>query len=589
MNFFETNFTKHYFWNKPHKWFLAFLLSPIHFAEMHYKKKYHLNFVHAKKLFIFDITLLLSIIIIFSASIFWWTYDPTITDLIYININQNDTKIKSGDYITYNINYKNESTVKIKNPILKIDLPEGFIFDKSEPYDFDQNLNQFTLKDLGPNKDEKISISGWFYGTPNEHYFIHTTLSYNQEDRKKTEEKYIPLITIPRDSVLETKITANKNIIYLGNTEISYIIKNTGKLDIKNIEINLDNEYIKNDTENNIIKIENLAPDEEYKLKTNLNLKDTKNASKITYSVTPSIMVNEKEIDQKTVEHEFNILHPRLEMKTAWENNNQTLKPGETILLNLAIKNTGDTNLNNLELVLPIDKSVINLEKMMNLNKNSKYINNNLEISDLSNLKNLKINESTNINIYVPVLNYPQGTDILLALTPIIKSNITDTEFTFDTETKTSEIKIGTNIKFDKTINYYTSEGDQIGRGPNPPQINKESKYWVFLEIENTSSKINNLKLNTTLANNIIFTGKTSVSKGDNIIYNKTNNNIYWKLYSLNPHEKVGIYFKIAFTPQNSDELDNITILKNINLKTFDTYIEESLELYQAVLVLNNN
>ena len=55
MKFFEEHLTIHHFFHAPHKWFLALLISPIHAAEMHYKRNYHLRFAHARKLFLFDI------------------------------------------------------------------------------------------------------------------------------------------------------------------------------------------------------------------------------------------------------------------------------------------------------------------------------------------------------------------------------------------------------------------------------------------------------------------------------------------------------------------------------------------------------
>src|SRR3989338_10602091 len=79
MHFFETHFTRDTLFHKPHKWFLALLVSPIHAAELYYKKRYHLNFVHARKLFAFDMALLAGIIALVGTVIFLFAYDPTVT------------------------------------------------------------------------------------------------------------------------------------------------------------------------------------------------------------------------------------------------------------------------------------------------------------------------------------------------------------------------------------------------------------------------------------------------------------------------------------------------------------------------------
>src|SRR3990167_8605456 len=60
MKFYEEHATFHHFKHNPHKWFAAILISPLHHAEMRYKQTYHLRFAHAKKLFVFDMMLILS-------------------------------------------------------------------------------------------------------------------------------------------------------------------------------------------------------------------------------------------------------------------------------------------------------------------------------------------------------------------------------------------------------------------------------------------------------------------------------------------------------------------------------------------------
>lgn len=583
MKFFEKYLNLDSLKNNPFRWLIAFLSSPVYYAEKHYQKVYHLNFIHARKLWIFDMTLLISILISAVFGLFWWTYDPTITDLIYVNIDQQETRIKSGDYVNYKVNYKNDSTVKIENPILKIDLPEGFVFDKTDYDSFDSEKKEFYLKELDPNENDYFSFSGWFYGTPHEDHFIHLNLSYNQENKKRQEEKNVPIITIPRGSVLEMELIAQDNILYRKNTPITYKIKNTGELAIKNIEIPLETEYFYVSNNSNIINIDLLKSGEEMNFDATLHLKETGAMKNIDYSILASLEINNKKINQEKISHNFTIIHPEIEIENTWENNLEKIKPANNIKLNIKITNTGDVRLNNLEISLPIDTSIINTNKILNLNENSSYNN---KIFKISKIAQLDINEEKNIEIIIPILDYPLGTDIKLIMTPIIRSEIADNPNIFEKESQSSEIKIGTSVIFSQSLNYYTNEGDQIGRGPNPPELDKESKYWVFIEIENNSSRIKDLNLKSKLANNISFTGKTSVTKGDNLFFNEKNKEISWQLQTLNPHEKAGVYFEIAFSPKTIDELSNFKVLENTSLSSFDTYIETQLEFFEKELKL---
>ena len=106
MKYVTEHLTKHHLIHAPHKWFLAFLCSPIHWLEIYYKKRYHLNFTHARKLFLFDMMLLSLIVVLIGSTIIWFNYDPTIDELVYVSIKPSQDKMISGDYVSFEINYK---------------------------------------------------------------------------------------------------------------------------------------------------------------------------------------------------------------------------------------------------------------------------------------------------------------------------------------------------------------------------------------------------------------------------------------------------------------------------------------------------
>src|SRR3989339_270956 len=86
MKFVEEHLTTHHLFHKPHRWFLAFLLSPFHAAAKHYANRYHLRYVHAKKVFTFDLLLLFSTLILIGATLFLYTYDPSVTSFVSLTI-----------------------------------------------------------------------------------------------------------------------------------------------------------------------------------------------------------------------------------------------------------------------------------------------------------------------------------------------------------------------------------------------------------------------------------------------------------------------------------------------------------------------
>ncbi|HBU07481.1 MAG TPA: hypothetical protein DEB09_05370 [Candidatus Magasanikbacteria bacterium] len=577
MQFFTEHFNTHHLLHHPHKWFLALLVSPIHFAEIHYEKKYHLNFVHAKKLFVFDITLLLLAITLFISTIFWFTYDPTITKLVYLNIKTTNSRVASGNYVEYTINYKNENPLPLISPILAINLPNGFILDQAIPADKFQN-NFFTLDNIMPKTTGSVTIKGWIYAIPEQDNHITATLAFKQSGKEKYEEKSTLLIKTLRGSVLNTKIESQKIILPNDNIPIKIIIKNTGEKTLNNITIPLPNsseiKFVSKDLGQTNITINELKPNEEQVFFLNLitNISDN-NKKNIDLNLTPQLEINRTKINQTTLTYRLDIARPKTNSTAVWQNNIEKAKPNETVQLKINLKNTGNINLINPKIELPITGSIVNVEQLKNLN-NGTYKNQIFTIP----LDNLEINSTKELIINIPINNFPQGgNDLLFSLSPRLNSSLNNITNNYSEIIESPAIKIGTNLLLNPEIRYFTNEGDQLGRGPLPPQVNKETKYWAVINLTNGTSKLSNVNLSVQLPNYIVWTGKTSVTNGSDIRYNAKNNTASWVSNSLSAHENAGIYFELALTPTTEMRGSSPILVQNIAINGLDSYINETV------------
>ncbi|KKQ27879.1 MAG: hypothetical protein US42_C0004G0018 [Candidatus Magasanikbacteria bacterium GW2011_GWC2_37_14] len=590
MQFFTTYFTKHHFTHTPHKWFLAFLLSPIHFAELHYKNRYHLKYENARKLFIFDITLLLSAVFLFGTTIFLFNYNPEVTNLVYLSIHPTANKVKSGEYVEYQISYKNQSDQKLVSPTLSLKLPTGFILISANPENlFDKTKQSFKLNDLGTGETGVLSVAGWIYGTPDKDENITATLSYRQNSRQVFEEKNTLLIKTLRGSVLVGKIIVPTHILYNGNTPINLEFQNTGSQNLTNLQVPLNQnpglslEQIivnKGIIENDLWYLDKLEPNESVFLTAELKNTNPATGDKISLNFTPVIKINNTSVPQSPLIQEVAIAYPKAQITSNWQNDLAKIQPGETATLQIQIKNNGNINLVNGQLSLPLSSAIIDVPATQKLNL-GQIKNNNLIISveQISALKELKINDTANINIQLLIKNIPQGgTDLSFAQGINWQSNVAEIKNSlFQTDGLSPNIKIGTSVAGTPELRYYTFEGDQLGRGPLPPQVGQETKYWVFIPISNGTSKISNLKLSAELPSFVNWTGKSSVTFGNNPVYDANKRNISWTLNSLNAHTTAGVYFELGFTPTTDQVGTSPILIKNINFSAVDTYLETTI------------
>ena len=534
--------------------------------------------------------LVFSILILASSSISWYYYNPDVVDQIDLSIAPSSDRIISGDYITYEIKYKNNSDKKLTNASLLINLPKGLIVDKIEPNEIYQKENHsFDLKELSKNEAGEIKISGWYYDTPHQETHITTELIYNQEDRKTQEIKLVNLIQIHRGSILQGVLNISNSSLAQGSIPLKISLKNTGKQKLEKLVLPLNlpaGLQILNPTskdgivENLTWKIDQLTPDEEVVLdavvQTNLN----PNTYSIDLELTPKITINNVLIDQESLSHKLNIVHPELKLNALWQEGIGSISPGDKKILEINLTNSGSIDLQNLEITLPFSKNIINSYELDfynpgKLTDHSFVIDSNYS----ANLKKLSPGDSTNLKLEIPINTFPKdGTDLVLSLSPQLTAEVESIPGAkYKTTIEAPTLKVGTSLDFTTEIRYYTDEGDQLGRGPLPAQVGKETKYWLWFKLQNSTSKVSGLNFSAKIPNHIGWTGKSSVSQGADIIFDENSRTANWSINSLLPHEKVGIYFELSFTPKADHIGYSPFIIQNINVTALDTYINKEL------------
>ena len=97
----------------------------------HYHRRYHGQYMHAKKLFVFDLFLLGGAIITLIAGLFFFFWKPGLTNWIDLNLSYGGNRIKSGEKVEMTLNYVNRSKETLTGVTLAIHLPPGFIIDRN--------------------------------------------------------------------------------------------------------------------------------------------------------------------------------------------------------------------------------------------------------------------------------------------------------------------------------------------------------------------------------------------------------------------------------------------------------------------------
>jgi len=600
MNFVRTHLTKHHFRHSPHRWILALLLSPIHAGELRYMSHYHLRFVHARKLFVFDLLLSTSIFLLIATVITFFLYDPSVIKDVNMTLvasthtnNEPVTRIKSGEHMTYTAQFENTSDVHLTHVSLSFRLPKGFVLDQDGAIPasrFHASSSKFVLDDLVPGASGEASVTGLFVGTPDEEDVMIAELSYQQNGKNTTEIRPVHIITTLRGSVLDATMTDTPTHIFSsGSIDATLTLTNLYHHPIENIRVPLSSTYLtviatKSPTIGYINKetwfVERLDPNETARVHTTWSAHIDRGVKEIVFSITPTREVNGIAFPQTPMTQTLTVLRPEVQMSVEWLNDERYVKPGETISARMTLKNTGNIPLKRLSLSIPAPSTVINESQMAQYNK-GKYANNTFSINDASYqaFTLLKPGESTTIDITLPILSAPRGTqNLTYTLHPHIQA-FTDLlpGVPYQSSVESTPITIDSALILNATLRYFTVDGDQLGRGPLPPKVGEETKYWAFLEIQNTTNEVRNVAISAQLSPKASATGRSSVSKGNDIVFDTQTKSIRWTSSSLAPQEHAGVYLELSYTPSPNDIGTIQTLLSNIIATGQDTFTNNDI------------
>jgi hypothetical protein len=190
------------------------------------------------------------------------------------------------------------------------------------------------------------------------------------------------------------------------------------------------------------------------------------------------------------------------------------------------------------------------------------------------------------VKIYLlPSFDLPDLEKANLEIYPIVKGQASQApDQQFSQNGSSARITLATEANFNIETRYYTPEGDQLGRGPLPPQVGKTTKYWIFVKITNTTNALVSATFNTSLPVGVEFTGKQSTSIGPQLDYNNANKTISWKYNTLPANSQTGLYFEVSVTPSASQVGQNILLVNSSQFSATDEFTNKKFNFSQSSL-----
>lgn len=540
------------------------------FFKSHFEKKYFGIYRHAKTLFIFDIILLISAIFLFSASIFLFFWTPSIADKIQINFSYSSEKIVSGQDLEITMDISNNSKFAMENAVLSLRLPTGFTLKQAKNNEV-FNLNSIPLNNVLPGAHQNLAIIGQIVGNITENDKILAVVSYEIGKTGKNDKKEVLEFLTYAGSEVKSNIEIQKSAFPDKEVPFTINLANLSQKNIAGIYIALPT-YAKISQKMPVT----LAPEQTITIQGNLIVPKTIGEIPFSYEVLWEI--NGQKFIQQKEEFILEIQRPEIGLKIIPQINFNYLEAGDNLPLHIIFENLSGNKLQKQVLLLKDVNKIIDLPATAKEN-GIKYNDDGLIIDGsarqiFSNANNLK---SDKFLVNLKIKETAGFISPVFSLIPEFSAELFESQSEFKTSGNELNLKIASQISVEAVTRYFTLGGDQVGRGPLPPQAGQNTKYWIYVDLKNGANSLANFNFTAKTGENTVAGEKQSVSYGDPLFL--ADNLISWHKDNIEAFTTFGLYFEVSTTPKQSDEGDKIILLENIQIEATDTATGKKFEI----------
>ncbi len=547
----------------------------------HYHRKYKPHYKHSKKLFLLDMILLAIIagFLIFNGYYFFFRKVPS--EKIIVEIKISPETVKSGEEVTFLINYANNEEVALQDAKLSFQLPPHFYARLFFP-PLDRQNKIFNIGTIEPGARGQLKITGRILGGLGDKQKIYTTLNYGVSDIKKPGQKNFSLSYNLEGSLLESNFSLPEQIKINENFIFTFDYINNSFDEFKNIVLmpswpgNFKLIKSEPEIEDGRWLVPGLGQGSQGAVKIEGLLSSLNNGPAIL-CFNSFIQLENSNLKQNEICRQLKTVPVIVSFNQQVNGQDDyTAELGEELNYIIGYKNESGDNLVNVKITMALAEKVFNFSTL-NI-EGGRLENNQLVWNKIDRLKPGQSGE-LKFSIKLKEALAEPNNDLTATIKPrVIYSVLSQENQVEGPELKT---KINTKLFLKAAARYYSPEGEQLGVGPLPPQVGEITKYWILLQPGSTTSIVKDVKITALLPDNVKWAGEVMASLGQGIKYNQQNREVSWQIDELKPqtdgdYKVLGGGFEVELIPTSRQVGQPAVLLKNIKISGRDKFTGQS-------------
>lgn len=536
-------------------------------------------------------------------------------DIIIIS----EQNISSGDTVTYTINYKNKEKLSLLESELILRYPEGFNFINSNPGSDNQYNNVWKIGDLVAGQEGSIEVTGKLVGELGTLKILQATVSFRPENFSSSFRESKDFTSQITSSILELSIEGPDQI--LTEKKVLYRVRftNTSENDLENVQIIAlyPDDFVLQTSEpppqptlpatarntqlldeiNNIWHYNVLESQQQQEILIEGGiLSSGKDLKEVDFVVQIGFYDIEQEdfslqLEQthtaKFLDHNF-----KLDLFINGSSDDGYLNFGETLNYLIVYKNLGQTQLNNIEIIVELDSDVLDWETLAdkNLGKAEDGIilwdkDSFASFSKIQPLEEGEIEFSIKTKDLNEVDTSNADLNISSTLGAII-SKINDVDADAKVIIDTLRHSINTSLDLRAEGRYFSNDNIAVGTGPLPPIVGQETSLRIYWYLSNNIHEVSDIVVSTKLPEGVSWANKTLVTTGS-LSYDEEQNKVIWAISGIPTNktfEDINAWFDIKVIPDASQSGKIMLLTTDTNLEATDSVTEKKIvELERSI------
>lgn len=532
---------------------------------MHYQKKYIGKYRFAKTVFTFDLILLgialgLSII----ALLLFFFKPENIADKIYFEAQVAPQEIVTGAPSTLVIRYTNGTGQELKDVFFTFGYPEHFTLESLGEEKALDKAQKISVGTIPVGETGSVKLRGVMFGDIGGEQIFRSIMNFTYGEENFHSQKLDYHTFSPSRSALALDVALPNKLVANQEVSGSLLYKNTADIDSPSVFIEPvwpeNFEFSTSDVPviNEKWQLPAIAAGADGVIQFTGELGD--HTESVTFSFIPSFVFGQTQYSQDVLRKNIALVPPQIQL--SYDLNIEQVRPGGEIEAVVRLENTGETPVKNLQIYLESESAFIITEEP-------------IEFDQIEPGETQDVLLSAQVRSTISQNETEDYENIQVDLTPIAVYSVADIAQEVKTRGETINKPLITPLILRSFGRYSTEQGDQIGRGPLPPIVGEETKYWILVNITGTTNPIERVSLSGQLANGIRFTGRQTVSQGDSISYNPETNSVSWSASAVQPtfgptSQIIGLAFEVGITPDRNDAGTSPLLLSEILIRGID-------------------